>query len=52
MVQNKKRMVNELLKADNELAKTAAVSGVLKIIKKRASSMKNGAPGGCPTSNL
>ena len=46
MVQNKNKMVNELLSAEREFANTADVSGVAKIIKKRASNMKNGAPGG------
>ena len=52
MLQNRKRMVNELLKTDKLLAASAAVSGPIGIIRKRAKSMKNGAPGGWPTSNL
>ena len=52
MLQKRNKMVNELLRAESELAKTAAVSGVAKIIKKRARSMKKGAPGGWPTSSL
>ena len=46
MLQNRKRMVNELLNTDKLLAASAAVSGPIGIIKKRANSMKNGAPGG------
>ena len=52
MLQNRNRIVNELLSTDNMLAAKAAVSGPMGIIRKRANSMKNGAPGGCPTSSL
>ena len=52
MVQNKNRIVNELLSTDNPLAANAAVSGPMGIMNNRANSMKNGAPGGCPTSSL
>ena len=52
MLQNKKRIVNELLNTDSMLAANAAVSGPMGIMRKRANSMKNGAPGGCPTSSL
>lgn len=52
MVQNKNKIVNELLRAEREFANTAAVAGVAKIIKNRARSMKKGAPGGWPTSSL
>ena len=52
MLQKRKRIVNELLKAESAFAKTAAVSGVENTMRKRASNMKKGAPGGWPTSNL
>ena len=45
-------MVNELLKTDKLLAASAAVSGPIGIIRKRANNMKKGAPGGWPTSSL
>ena len=52
MLQNKNKMVKELLSTDNPLAAIAAESGLIGIIKKRANNMKNGAPGGWPTSSL
>jgi hypothetical protein len=52
MDQKRKRIVNELLKAESIFAAIAAEAGEAKIIRKRASSMKKGAPGGCPTSSL
>ena len=44
--------MNELLSTDNPLAAMAADSGLIGIIRKRANNMKNGAPGGWPTSSL
>ena len=52
MLQKRNKMVNELLSTDKLLAASAAVSGPMGIMRNRARSMKNGAPGGCPTSNL
>ena len=46
ILQNKKRIVNELLNADNELAAKAAHSGVANTIRPRAKSINKGAPGG------
>ena len=50
--QNIKRMVNELEIAESALIHTATDSGAAKKLKRRPSTMNNGAPGGCPTSNL
>ena len=53
MVQNRKRMVNALARADNMLTHMAAFEGLpAKIVKNRPSNIKKGAPGGWPTSNL
>ena len=50
--QNIKRMVNELEIADKALIQTATDSGAAKKENKRPKTINNGAPGGCPTSNL
>ena len=52
MLQNKNKMVNELLSTDNPFAANAAFSGLMGIMRNLANNMKNGAPGGCPTSSL
>ena len=54
IVQNKNNMVNELAKPDMALTifATFAVFPPEKREKKRASTMKKGAPGGWPTSSL
>ena len=52
MVQNKKRMVKELLSAERTLMEVAAYSIGTKAEKRRPRIMKKGAPGGCPTSSL
>ena len=53
MVQNKNKMVKALAKADMELIITAALAGLPpNKEKKRPMIIKNGAPGGCPTSSL
>ena len=52
MLQKRNKIVNELLSTDNPLAAIAADSGFIGIIRKRANNMKNGAPGGWPTSSL
>ena len=52
MLQNKNRTVKELLSTERPLAAKAAVSGPMGTIRKRASNMKKGAPGGWPTSSL
>ena len=53
IVQNKNKMVNALHKADIALTNGATCDGSdAKSVNKRAVIMKNGAPGGCPTSNL
>ena len=52
MLQNKNKMVNELLSTDSPFAANAAFSGLIGIMRNRANNMKNGAPGGCPTSSL
>jgi len=46
-------MVSELTKAERLLASIGTHCGVgANMVKNRTMSMKNGAPGGCPTSNL
>ena len=52
MLQNRNRIVNELLNAESIFAASAAVSGEAKIMNDLANNMKRGAPGGCPTSSL
>jgi hypothetical protein len=52
MLQNRKRIVKELLSAERAFAAKAALSGVDTTMKALANNMKKGAPGGCPTSNL
>ena len=51
-VQNMKSIVPELLSADNLLIQMATFSGAAKNENKRPKTIKSGAPGGCPTSNL
>jgi hypothetical protein len=53
MVQKRNRIVNALASADNAFTHiaTCEVSDA-KRLKKCPISMKNGAPGGCPTSNF
>jgi hypothetical protein len=50
--QNIKRMVKELEMAERAFIQTATDSGVAKKENKRPKTINNGAPGGCPTSNL
>ena len=54
MVQNRKRMVKALASADNTFIVFATASTLLPAnrVKNLPRIMKNGAPGGCPTSNL
>jgi len=54
MVQNRNRIVKALAKAESmfTIMATFEVSPPAKRVKKRPRSMKNGAPGGCPTSSL
>jgi len=53
MVQNRNRIVNALAIAENEFTIMATLVGSeAKSVKNLAVSIKNGAPGGCPTSNL
>ena len=53
MVQNRNKIVSALSKADMELMQAATCEGSeAKREKNFPVSMKNGAPGGCPTSSL
>jgi len=54
MVQKRNRMVNALAMADNTfmVKATLVTSPPANRVKKRPSTMKKGAPGGCPTSIL
>ena len=45
-------MVKELASALSTLMATGTFSGATKALNTRARIMNNGAPGGCPTSNL
>lgn len=52
MVQNKNNMVKALTNAVKIFINTAADCGLPKSVKNLPKSIKNGAPGGCPTSSL
>ena len=54
MVQNRKRIVKALARSDNifMVNATFVTSFPAKRVKNRPRSIKNGAPGGCPTSSL
>ena len=52
MLQNRNRMPAALISADMMLTMYATFPGAANSEKKFAASMKNGAPGGCPTSSL